>query len=84
VREEGYGFVNTWLQNLQARLPEYYVNVIDTLSQSTSPTSDRWIMREYDVPAFTYEVGDETERELIKQVAEGSAEELMNLLLEKY
>ncbi|RKY94417.1 MAG: hypothetical protein DRQ13_08285 [Ignavibacteriae bacterium] len=84
VREEGYGFVNTWLQNLQARLPEYNVNVIDTLSQSTSPTSDRWIMKEYDVPAFTYEVGDETERELIKQVAEGSAEELMNLLLEKY
>jgi len=84
VREEGNGFVNTWLQNLQARLPEYYVNVIDTLSQSTSPTSDRWIMREYDVPAFTYEVGDETDRQLIKQVAERSAEELMSLLLEKY
>jgi len=84
VREEGYSLVNTWLQNLQARFPEYYVNVIDTLSQSTSPTSDRWIMREYDVPALTYEVGDETDRELLKQVAEGSAEELMSLLLEKY
>lgn len=84
VREEGYSFINIWLQNLQARLPEYYVNVIDTISKSTSPTSDRWIMREYDIPGLTYEVGDETERGLIKQVAERSAEELMNPLLVKY
>ena len=84
VREEGYSFINNWLQNLQARLPDYYVNIIDTLSQSTSPTSDRWIMREYNIPGLTYEVGDETDRGLIKQVAERSAEELMNLLLVKY
>lgn len=80
VRKEGHELVNQWLANLQERIPSYNVNPIDTLSQATSPTSDRWMMREYDVPGLTYEVGDETNREQIKTVAEGAAEELMKLL----
>jgi hypothetical protein len=76
-RKNGYNFINQWLQNLQEKLPEYHVNIIDSLSKSTSPTSDRWIMREYDVPGFTYEVGDETYRKLIKRVAQTAAEEFM-------
>lgn len=76
-RKNGYNFINQWMQNLQKKLPDYYVNVIDSLSRSTSPTSDRWMMREYDVPGFTYEVGDETDRELIKKVAQTAAEVFM-------
>ncbi len=76
-RKIGYNFINHWLQNLQKKLPDYQVNIIDSLSKSTSPTSDRWIMREYDVPGFTYEVGDETDRKLIKRVAQTAAEEFM-------
>lgn len=76
-RTIGYNFISDWLQNLQKRLPDYQVNIIDSLSKSTSPTSDRWIMREFDVPGFTYEVGDETNRELIKKVAQTIAEEFM-------
>jgi murein tripeptide amidase MpaA len=80
-RKEDYHFINQWLQNLQLRLPGYQVNIVDSLSKSTSPTSDRWIMREYDVPGITYEVGDETDRDLIKRVAETAAAELMEILL---
>ena len=76
-RKQGYNFINQWMHNLQKKLPGYHVNVIDSLSRSTSPTSDRWMMREYDVPGFTYEVGDETDRELIGKVAQTAAEEFM-------
>ena len=76
-RKNGYNFINHWLQNLQKKLNDYHVNIIDSLSKSTSPTSDRWMMREYDVPGLTYEVGDETDRELIKRVAQTAAEEFM-------
>jgi hypothetical protein len=82
-RKQGYVFINNWLQYLQTRLPEYHVNIIDSLSKSTSPTSDRWIMGEYDVPGLTYEVGDETDRELIKKVAKLSAEEFMKILVKE-
>jgi len=79
--EENYNLISNWLSNLQTRLPDYYVNIIDTLSQQSSPTSDRWIQRTFNAPALTYEVGDETDRELIKEVAITAAEEFMRLLL---
>lgn len=77
IREEGYNFINSWLANLQNRVAGYRVNVIDSLSKPTSPTSDRFMMREYDIPGLTYEVGDETDRKLIKRVAQAAAEEFM-------
>jgi murein tripeptide amidase MpaA len=77
-RMSEYNFINQWLQNLQKKLPDYHVNIVDSLSKSSSPTSDRWFMREYDVPGLTYETGDETDREIIKKVAVKAAEELMN------
>ena len=80
--EENHSLMTEWLANLQNRLPDYPVNIIDTLSKSSSPTSDRWMQREFNSPAITYEVGDETDRELIKKVAGVAVIELMKLLLE--
>jgi cytosolic carboxypeptidase protein 6 len=80
-QKEGIELINLWLNNLQTSLPEYHVNMIDTLSKPTSPTSDRWIQREYNIPAMTYEVADTTGRELIKKVSAAAAEELMKLLM---
>jgi hypothetical protein len=82
-RKYAYDLVDKWLKNLQSKLPYYKVNIVDTLSSSTSPTSDRWMMREFDVPGLTYEVGDETNRELVDQVANKASIELMKLLLTK-
>jgi hypothetical protein len=76
-RKHGFSFINQWLKELQTKLPGYNVNIVDSLSKSTSPTSDRWIVREFDVPGLTYEVGDETDRELIKKVAVKAAEDFL-------
>jgi murein tripeptide amidase MpaA len=80
IAKENHTLMNNWLTNLQTRLPDYRVNIIDTLSKTSSPTSDRWIQKTFNAPAVTYEVGDETDRELIKKVAKTAAEELMGLL----
>ncbi len=81
--EENYSLMKEWLTNLQNKLPDYHVTIIDTLSKISSPTSDRWIQKTFNAPAVTYETGDETNRELIKKVAEAAAEELMRLLLKE-
>jgi len=81
IAKENHALMITWLNNLQDRLPEYHVNIIDTLSKTSSPTSDRWIQKTFNAPAVTYEIGDETNRELIKKVAQSAADELMRLLL---
>jgi len=82
IAKENHTLINHWLSNLQSKLPDYYVNITDTLSKPTSPTSDRWVQRTFNAPALTYEVGDETDRELIKRVATTAAEELMKILIE--
>jgi len=82
IAKENHTLINHWLSNLQSKLPDYYVNIIDTLSKPTSPTSDRWVQRTFNAPALTYEVGDETDRELITKVAITAAEELMKILIE--
>ena len=82
IANENHTLISNWLSNLQIRLPDYYVNIIDTLSKPDSPTSDRWIQHTFNAPALTYEVGDETDRELIKKVAATAAEELMKILIE--
>jgi hypothetical protein len=79
--KNNHTLMSSWLTNLQTRLPEYNVNIIDTLSKTSSPTSDRWMQKTFNVPAVTYEVGDETNRELINKVTSAAAEELMGLLL---
>ncbi|MCZ6704158.1 MAG: M14 family metallopeptidase [Ignavibacteria bacterium] len=81
--EENYSLMKEWLTNLQNKLPDYHVTIIDTLSKISSPTSDRWIQKTFNAPAVTYETGDETNRELINKVAEAAAEELMRLLLKE-
>ena len=82
IAKENHTLISNWLSKLQSKLPDYYVNIIDTLSQSTSPTSDRWVQRTFNAPALTYEVGDETNRELIKRVAVTAAEEFMKILID--
>ena len=78
IARENHSLISKWLSNLQSRLPDYYVNIIDTLSKPDSPTSDRWVQRKFNAPALTYEVGDETDREL----AITAAQELMKILIE--
>lgn len=76
-------FVETWLERTQALFPAYQVTISDSPRTPNGATSGRWFDRELLAPALTYEVGDETDRELIRQIGVGSAKVLMEMLLKK-
>ncbi|MHB8903218.1 MAG: M14 family metallopeptidase [Thermoguttaceae bacterium] len=75
------GFSERWLEALAERLPDYKVS--KELNPATGALSKVWARKVMKVPAVIYEVGDNTDRELIGRVARASAEEMMRLLLEE-
>jgi cytosolic carboxypeptidase protein 6 len=75
------GFMDRWLDRIQDVLPRFIVE--DVPSGLDSPTSRNWFYREFGVPAVIYEVGDATDRALIREVAATAARALMELLLEE-
>jgi cytosolic carboxypeptidase protein 6 len=75
------GFTNRWLSSIQNRFPDYQV-VVDDAHNAHRSTSKAWIANNFGVTAITYEFGDETDRETIRSIATGSAQEMMRLLLD--
>lgn len=75
------GFAAEWRKRLASRLGEA---MPDWSGQHNPglPTAKSWVRNAYGVVAFTYEVGDATPRERIRQTAEAAAEEMMKLMLE--
>lgn len=74
-------FTARWLAGISRRVPDY------TAERSASPTptpttSIYWAHHTFGIPAITYEIGDNTDRALLKRVAHAAAEEMMALLLE--
>ena len=78
---DGNSFTDDWLDGIRTQLPEY--ELIDEPGGLGSPISKVWFYETFQAPAFTYEVGDETERALINAVASTAAVQLMVLMLEK-
>lgn len=74
-------FADPWLAHIGRSLPAYEVD--DDPSGLGTPTSRNWFYREFGAPALIYEVGDDTPRDLIREVAETAAEGTMQILLEK-
>ena len=75
------GFTKRWISGIQGRFPDYQVRRSSSLS-STSSTSHNWAYKTLGIPAITYEIGDNTDRALLQQIAAGAAQEMMTLLLE--
>jgi hypothetical protein len=73
-------FAKRWLAGLHERLPEYQFRR-DSTHQTGQATSKAWGYATYRIPAITYEVGDNTDRTLVRKVARTAAEEMMRLLL---
>lgn len=73
--------LDPWLEHLERELPHYEVN--DSPSMLTTPMSRNWFYREFGNPGLIYEVGDDTDRELIREVATTAARGTMELLLER-
>ena len=80
VLDDG-GFTDAWLDAIRAELPDY--TLTDDPGPLGSPISKTWFYETFGAPGFTYEVGDETDRALIREVAVTAAETLMELVLEE-
>jgi len=74
-------FATNWLNRARQRLPEFEFKH-DAREKSDQANTKNYFFKRYGVPAITYELGDETDREQIVSAATVFAEEMMNVLLE--
>jgi len=75
------GVTDKWLDHIRTELPHYEVN--DSPSGFGTPMSRNWFYRTFEAPALIYEVGDQTDRGLIREVATTAAQGTMGILLEE-
>jgi murein tripeptide amidase MpaA len=74
-------FTDRWLEALQVAVPDY-VAKREASPVPTPTTSTFWAHQQFGCPAITYEIGDHTDRALLRQVAAAASREMMRLLLE--
>jgi len=74
-------FTQRWIAASLARLPGYAF-LDEPRPSSDLPTSRNYMFQRYGIPAVTYEVGDNEDRDVIRQAATVFAEEFMRLFLE--
>lgn len=74
-------FLKNWLDLLQQRMPDYDV-VRDAGHNFGQPNSKNYVHKRYGVPTMTYEMGDETDRQLVRKIAVAAATSMMETLLE--
>ncbi|MBZ0199992.1 MAG: hypothetical protein K8H86_09000 [Ignavibacteriaceae bacterium] len=79
--DEIYNKTMAWFEKIKEKNPGYFVNIDASLNNPSAPTSDSWMFNTFNCPALTYELGDETLREEIKQTSSAAAEAMMELLL---
>lgn len=72
------GFTNRWLKALGKAIPGFRPNVKP--SGNGGNVSKSWMMRTLGCDALTYEVGDDTPRDMLKRKGRVAAEQLMALL----
>ena len=73
-------FIATWLDAARSRTPNYPFAL--TQGPATSMAIGKnYIYERYGIPAVTFEVGDETDRNIARAAAKVFAEELMQLML---
>ena len=76
-----YETTKSWLNRIQEMFPDYKLNVDESLNDYNAPTSDGWAYNIFNAPALTYELGDETDRALIRKTCSGAAEAMMEILI---
>ncbi len=75
-------FIATWLEAARSRTQDYPFEL--TQGPATSMAIGKnYIYERYGIPAVTFEVGDETDRNVTRAAAKVFAEELMQLMLDQ-
>ena len=75
-------FLASWLVSAEAALPGYPFTIERRNANPGSGTSKNWFHEKFDIPAYTYEVGDETDREAAADAARHFARALVPALTE--
>ena len=75
------GITDRWLNHISANLSHYELN--DSPSGVDGPISKNWFYRMFGTTALIYEVGDQTDRALIREVATTAARGTMEILLDE-
>lgn len=75
------GYKDAWLADYAANLPGYPVR-IEPGHNPELPVSKAWVFTRFGVPTATYEIGDETDRDLIGKLGRQAARSMMKTLLE--
>lgn len=73
-------FTKKWLAFYQERMPDYAVNR-DARHTAGRPVSKAHVFDTYGIPGITFEIGDETDRGLIKRIGRESAIAMMFTML---
>ena len=73
-------FTRDWLARYQERMTDYDVNR-DARHAEGRPISKAYVYDTYGVPGVTFEIGDETDRELIQRIGREAAIAMMETLL---
>ncbi|XUU60550.1 M14 family zinc carboxypeptidase [Erythrobacter sp. HA6-11] len=73
-------FTAKWLERYQQLMPGYEVDR-DARHAEGRPISKAYVYDTYGIPGITFELGDETDRELVKRIGKQSAIALMETLL---
>lgn len=71
-------FYDDWFGAIDTTFPDYTPNEIR--DDSTQPVSKGWFLRYFKATAVTYEIGDETPRDFVKEKAKVAAIEMMKIL----
>ncbi len=78
----GKGITELWLRAVNKKFPDHPFS--PEPSATEGPFSKNWFLYELKSEAITYEVGDNTDRQIIKERGEISAIRLMKILLKEY
>lgn len=76
-----YPFKDYWLHAIGDAFPDYTPD--DQPYPLNDPITKGWFYLQFNAESITYEIGDETPREFIKEKAEIAAREMMKLLILK-
>lgn len=74
--------LDPWIDHIRTSLPDYELEEAPS-DGGHGVVSRDWAWREYQAPGMVYEVGDDTPRALIREVAETAARGTMEILLER-
>jgi len=74
--------LDPWIAHIRSSLPGYELEEAPS-EGGYGVVSRDWAWREYQAPGMVYEVGDNTPRELIREVAQTAARGTMEILLER-